>query len=166
MNLPVIQDPLLVTVDMQERLVPAMAGSEEVVARVKILLQGAAELKIPVIATEQYPKGLGPTLPEISELFPEGTPVPAKTSFSVFGEPEFRRALGGRRPHSLIFCGIEAHVCVLQSLFDAIEEGVKNSDCIQDRGLMGTFETAAHGIMVKIDGVVLWFSDETFEIQI
>ena len=51
-------------------------------------------------------------------------------------------------------------------IFDAIEEGVKNSDTIQDRGLMGTFETAAHGIMVKIDGVVLWFSDETFEIQI
>ena len=98
MNLPVIQDPLLVTVDMQERLVPAMTGSEEVVARVKILLQGAAELKIPVIATEQYPKGLGPTLPEISELFPEGTVVPAKTSFSVFGEPEFRVALGRRRP--------------------------------------------------------------------
>ena len=123
MNLPVIQDPLLVTVDMQERLVPAMTGAEELVPRVKILLQGAAELKIPVIATEQYPKGLGPTLPEISELFPEGTVVPAKTSFSVFGEPEFRVALGRRRPRSLIFCGIETHVCVLQSVFDAIEQG-------------------------------------------
>ena len=123
MNLPVIQDPLLVMVDMQERLVPAMTGGEELVARVKILLQGAVELKVPVIATEQYPKGLGPTLPGISELFPEGTPVPAKTSFSVFGEPEFRTALGRRRPHTLIFCGIETHVCVLQSVFDAIEEG-------------------------------------------
>ena len=123
MNLPVIQDPCLVTVDMQERLVPAMTGAEELVARVKILLRGAAELKISVIATEQYPKGLGPTLPEIAELFPEGTPVSAKTSFSVFGEPEFQRALGRHRPHSLIFCGIETHVCVLQSLFDAIEEG-------------------------------------------
>lgn len=51
-------------------------------------------------------------------------------------------------------------------IFAAIEEGIKNSDSIQDRGLMGTFYPPAHGIMVRIDDVVLWFSDETFEIQI
>lgn len=51
-------------------------------------------------------------------------------------------------------------------IFAAIEEGVKNSDTIEDKGLMGTFYPPAHGILVRIDGVVLWFSDETFEIQI
>ena len=116
-------DPALIAVDLQEKLVPAMCETEKFLPRAKILLQGAKELGLRVIATEQYPKGLGPTLPEIAELFPAGTVAAAKTSFSVFGEPAFRGELEKCRPHSLIFCGIEAHVCVLQSVFDALEAG-------------------------------------------
>ena len=123
MNLPVIQDPLLVSVDLQERLLPAVHGREELTARVGILLQGAAALGVRMIATEQYPRGLGSTLPELAALFAPGTPAVAKTSFSVFGESAFRGELAKCRPHALIFCGVEAHVCVLQSIFDAIEEG-------------------------------------------
>lgn len=123
MNLPIIKDPAVIAIDLQEKLVPSVTDGEKTVARAKVLLQGAAELDVRVIATEQYPKGLGNTIPEISETFAPGTPVIAKTSFSVFGEEQFRTELLRSRPHSLIFCGIESHVCVLSSIFDAIEEG-------------------------------------------
>ncbi|MBR2374520.1 MAG: isochorismatase family protein [Lentisphaeria bacterium] len=123
MNLPVIHDPAVIAIDLQEKLVPSVNAGADTVARARVLLQGAAELGVRVIATEQYPKGLGNTVPEIAETFAPGTPVIAKTSFSVFGEEQFRTELLKNRPHSLIFCGIESHVCVLSSIFDAIEEG-------------------------------------------
>lgn len=124
MNLPNCYDPALITVDIQERLAPSVYNPEEVVSRAAVLLRGAAELGVPVIATEQYPKGLGNTIPAITETFdPEKSVVVAKTSFSVFGEEKFREELAKAAPHTLIFCGIESHVCVLQSVFDALEAG-------------------------------------------
>jgi nicotinamidase-related amidase len=124
MNLPNCFDPALITVDFQERLVPSIYNPEEVVSRASVLLRGAAELGVPVIATEQYPKGLGNTVPAIAETFvPEKTAVVAKTSFSVFGEDRFREELAKLSPHTLIFCGVETHVCVLSSVFDALEAG-------------------------------------------
>lgn len=124
MNLPNCIEPALITVDLQERLVPTMYNSDEVVARASVLLRGAAELGVPVIATEQYPKGLGNTIPAISELLVPGqSSVVAKTSFSVFGEELFCEELKKLHPRTLIFCGIETHVCVLHSVFDAIEAG-------------------------------------------
>ena len=95
----------LVLVDVQARLVPAMSDFEAAANRIKLLLSGAKELALPVIATEQYPQGLGNTLPEFAELLPENTPVIAKTGFSVFQEPEFIKALEKDKPETLIFCG-------------------------------------------------------------
>jgi len=115
----------LIVVDMQERLAPAMADFEACADRVELLLKGAAELKLDVIATEQYPKGLGTTLPRFADILPEKTPVIAKTGFSVFEEPAFRTALAACSRKTLVFCGIESHVCVLQSVFDALERGFK-----------------------------------------
>lgn len=124
MNLPNCFDPVLITVDLQERLVPSVFNPDDVVGRASVLLRGAAELGVPVIATEQYPKGLGNTIPAVAETFvPEKSVVVAKTSFSVFGEEKFREELAKLRPHSLIFCGIETQVCILQSVFDALEAG-------------------------------------------
>ena len=124
MNLPNCFDPVIVTVDIQERLVPSVYNPDEIVARASVLLRGAAELGVRVIATEQYPKGLGNTVPEIAETFvPGSSAVIEKNAFSVFGEENFRNELLKNRPHSLIFCGVESHVCVLQSVFNAIEEG-------------------------------------------
>ena len=115
----------LVVVDLQEKLAPAMSEFEECANRVEMLLKGAAELKLDTIATEQYPKGLGATLPRFAGLLPPGTPVVAKTGFSVFEEPAFRTALAASTRKTLVFCGIESHVCVLQSVFDALERGFK-----------------------------------------
>ena len=124
MNLPNAADPVIIAVDLQERLMPSVYNTDEVTARAKVLLAGAAVIGVPVIATEQYPKGLGNTIPAIAETFvPEKSCVVAKTSFSVFGEEKFQEALSQMRPHSLIFCGMETHVCVLHSVFDALEAG-------------------------------------------
>ncbi len=115
----------LVLIDVQARLVPAMSGFERTQDRIKLLLSGAAALGMPVIATEQYPQGLGSTLPEFSELLPGGTPVIAKTGFSVFEEPLFAEELKKDPPQTLIFCGIESHVCVFQSALDSLEAGYR-----------------------------------------
>jgi len=113
----------LIVIDLQQRLAPAMSGFESCADRVELLLDGAAALGLSAIVTEQYPKGLGPTLERFSSRLPEGTPVIAKTGFSVFAEPGFRTELASSARRSLIFCGIESHVCVLQSVFDALERG-------------------------------------------
>ena len=110
------RDGLLVVVDMQARLVPVLADPDSLSARVQFLLRSAGQLSVPVVASEQYPKGLGHTIPEVAEYLPEGAVV-EKMSFSAMREPAFRDALGrhaaGRG--QAVVCGAEAHVCVLQT---------------------------------------------------
>ena len=123
MNLPNCFDPALITVDLQERLVPSVYNPDEVVSRATVLLKGAAELGVPVIATEQYPKGLGSTLEEIASVLPAGTPVIEKTSFSCYGTEAFAEAIQRLDRECVILCGVESHVCVLQTAMDAIAAG-------------------------------------------
>ena len=122
MKFPTVENAALVMIDMQQKLLPAMNDPQKVLERNVLMLNGANELGLDVIVTEQYPKGLGATVPELSGLFKENTPVIAKSSFSVFGSNEFCAALASRRREVLIFCGVEAHVCLLQSVFDALEQ--------------------------------------------
>jgi len=102
----------LVVVDVQEKLAGAMPadGLQALVRHCNILLQAAALLEIPVLHTEQYPKGLGPTL---SELAVPGTPI-EKTAFSCCSEPKFCRQLPADRPQ-VVLAGMEAHICILQT---------------------------------------------------
>lgn len=110
------RDGLLVVVDMQARLVPVLADPDSLTARVQFLLRAAAQLSVPMVASEQYPKGLGHTVPEVADYLPDGAVV-EKLTFSAMREPAFRDALeshaAGRR--QAIVCGAEAHVCVLQT---------------------------------------------------
>ena len=137
MNVPKFEETLFVAVDLQERLIPSMYNPDDVTARAAVLLKGAAELGVRGIATEQYPKGLGNTIPAIAETFvPENTSVVAKTSFSVFGEENFRAELEKKYPRTIVFCGVEAHVCVLSSIFDALAAGfnvVVAADAVSSR---------------------------------
>ena len=119
MTFPTVENSLLTAVDLQTRLLPAMSDPERIVARSSIMLRGAAALGVDIAVTEQYPKGLGHTLPELAACLPEGAPVIEKSCFSVFGSAEFRRVLSMRRRQVLIFVGVEAHVCLLQSVLDA-----------------------------------------------
>ena len=120
-----VDNSCLVVIDIQTRLTSAMPV--KVLARLKrninILLQSAKTLSIPVLATEQYPKGLGPTEPEIVELLPDNTLIFEKTCFSCTGSEQLLKQLkeGGRK--QVILVGIEAHVCVLQTAILLIEQG-------------------------------------------
>ena len=115
------QDAILVLVDFQERLMPVMKAGEELEATVVKLVKGCKVLGVPILITEQYPKGLGHTLPELSALMPNVHPV-EKTTFSCLAESRFTRQL--TRDHSqVILSGMEAHICVVQTALDLQAQG-------------------------------------------
>jgi nicotinamidase-related amidase len=111
---------LLLLVDMQERLVPAMANAADVTDRCGILLRAAYELGVPIFASEQYPKGLGATLPALAEF---ATRRLEKVEFSAYANPAIRDELKCAGQSQLILAGVEAHVCVLQTGLELIEAG-------------------------------------------
>jgi nicotinamidase-related amidase len=113
-------DTALLVVDVQERLVPAILGHRQVVWNVGRLIDGAKLLGLPVAATEQYPKGLGPTVPELARRLGE---IPSKLTFSCGGCPEIFRELEGRGIFKVLVCGMEAHVCVQQTVLDLVGQG-------------------------------------------
>ncbi len=113
----------LVVVDIQERLYSAIPGLEPFMPKIKMLLKAAAELKTPVVVTEQYPRGLGNTLPELKELFQPAWPVLEKTDFSCWGVEAFRRELAAKKVKAVVLMGIECHVCVQQTAFDLLSQG-------------------------------------------
>src|SRR5690349_15370623 len=112
----------LIVVDVQARLVPAIHDAEAVVARVRLLLEAARQLGVPALASEQYPKGLGPTLEPVAALLPEGAILP-KTTFSCARDPRLMDAIKGLDRDQLLVCGVEAHVCVLQSALELQVQG-------------------------------------------
>ena len=117
-------DTVLVVVDVQERLVPAVSDRDPIVWNTRRLIDGAKLFDVPVIVTEQYPKGLGPTMPELIAALPEGAPVIEKKSFSACLVPEFLEKL--RRcesVHKVLLTGMETHVCILQTALDLLSLG-------------------------------------------
>jgi nicotinamidase-related amidase len=115
----------LLLVDMQERLLPAMTGGDDIAQRCAILVKAAKRLNIPVTASEQYPKGLGHTVPGLKAEI-GNAPVFEKIAFSCWRDAALKDHLIGhyerQRPLVLI-AGIEAHVCVLQSAIDLAAAG-------------------------------------------
>lgn len=111
----------VVLIDVQERLFPAMEEREALKSALLLLLRGAKILGLPVLATEQYPKGLGSTIPEIKAVL-ENAAILEKTSFSVSGAPDFWKRLEALGTKFVAVCGIETHVCVYQSVADLIEK--------------------------------------------
>jgi len=122
-------------IDIQERLFPVMHDKDELLRRVLILLEGLKILNIPVLVTEQYPKGLGATLDPLAAALDQPEAI-EKLSFSCCGAPNYISALEKLGKPCVIICGIEAHVCVLQTLIDLVEKGYKPvvvADCISSR---------------------------------
>jgi nicotinamidase-related amidase len=111
------EDTGLLVVDVQERLVPAISGHQRVVWNIRRLIDGAKILGLSVVATEQYPKGLGPTVPELAGRLGA---VPSKLTFSCGGCPGLFEELQSRGIHKLLVCGVEAHVCVQQTVLDLL----------------------------------------------
>lgn len=124
-------------VDIQERLVPAMAENETLINNCKILIEGLSTLNIPLLVTQQYTKGLGETVSEISTVIPNFNPL-EKRDFSCCDETSVREQLKLNGAHNIIICGIESHVCVLQTAIDLKEAGynpVVVMDCVSSRSL-------------------------------
>jgi nicotinamidase-related amidase len=111
---------VLVVVDVQEAFRKAVEGFDEIARRTAILVQGAAVLGVPVVVTEQYPRGLGDTVPELLEHLGEA-PRLAKTVFSAARAEGFD--LHGRE--QALVCGVEAHVCVSQTVLDLLAGGTE-----------------------------------------
>ena len=114
-------EAVLVVVDIQEKLFPAIADKEAMLEKSIKTIEFCRRLGIPILVTEQYPKGLGQTLPEVqAALGDQYRPIP-KTAFSCLGEPAFVEALYGTEKEWLILIGIETHVCVCQTALTALE---------------------------------------------
>jgi nicotinamidase-related amidase len=114
----------LVVIDIQEKLLPPIFQKEQLLRNAQLLIRAAGILKIPVLVSTQYAKGLGGTVPEISSLL-EGNEAIDKTLFSCFGSAAFcneLKRLPGRR-NTLLLCGMESHICVTQTALGALREG-------------------------------------------
>jgi len=110
----------LLVVDLQEKLLSAIEGHERLVSKVIALIRGARTLQLPVWATEQYPRGLGPTTSAIAELI---TDRPAKTTFHCCVVPQLLEQLYGQNVRHVTVAGIEAHVCVAQTALELLDMG-------------------------------------------
>ncbi|HEY5999736.1 MAG TPA: hydrolase [bacterium] len=117
------EDAVLLVVDIQERLAAAMAEREKVVANAGHLVAAAKLLDVPVLHTEQYPRGLGPTVPELREALGPALPV-EKLTFDCCGEPSFTPALEAAGCSTVIVCGMETHICVLQTVLGLLAQGL------------------------------------------
>ncbi len=115
----------LLVIDVQERLCAAMDPDR--LARVRkntvILLKAAQVLRLPVLVTEQYPKGIGPTLSDIREAFPDGQVVREKSCFSCADSDDFMADLRQCGRDQLLLTGMETHVCVFQTARDLVRKG-------------------------------------------
>lgn len=119
-----VEQSLLLAVDLQEKLVPVMADQKTLVRRVSRLMRAAEALGVPTLVTEQYPKGLGRTLPKLMKVLGEDVPIHEKLKFSGCVEP-VAEAIESSGRSTVVVVGIEAHVCVLLTCLDLLERGYR-----------------------------------------
>jgi nicotinamidase-related amidase len=118
---------LVLLVDIQEKLLAAMpsAAASLLLKNTRILLEAARLLAVPVLATEQYPKGLGRTVPSVADALALREVVPIeKLAFDACGEPRFEVALNHLAPRFVIVLGVEAHICVFQTARELVNRGI------------------------------------------
>lgn len=115
-----LDDTALVVIDVQGKLAQLMHERDALFKNLRLMIQGAKALELPVLLTEQYPKGLGPTIPEVAELLTDVAPI-TKTAFSCCGEPAFNEAFAALGRRQTLLVGIETHVCVWQTVHDLLE---------------------------------------------
>ena len=115
----------LVVIDVQEAFRNVIPQFEQIAVRISTALRGFHILEVPIIVTEQYPKGLGPTVEEITLSLPEGNVPLEKRAFSACGAGPFMKMLEEFDVSQIVICGIETHVCVSQTAHDLLERGVE-----------------------------------------
>lgn len=126
----------LLIIDLQEAFRQSIADSGEIARRIAVFTRGARLLKVPVLVTEQYPKGLGRTVAEIAEVLAPENDIIEKTAFSSCGAQAFIEKLEKIGARQIIVAGIEAHVCVNQTVHDLLARNYQThllTDCISSR---------------------------------
>jgi nicotinamidase-related amidase len=129
------EEAVAIVVDIQERLLPHIHESDIILRNCMKLIEGLKILSVPIIITQQYTRGLGPTVQSIVQMFSEFRYI-EKISFSCQDEPAFRNELALLGKTDIIICGIESHVCVLQTCLDLLEAGMRPvivEDCVSSR---------------------------------
>jgi len=116
------KNSVLILVDFQERLVPAIDNGAAAVEKACLLLKVARRLSVPLLITEQYPKGLGPTARVLRDLAPEVSPI-EKITFSAMQEGAFVQALRDSGRQQVVIAGMETHVCLFQTAMDIHASG-------------------------------------------
>ena len=112
----------VLVVDVQEKLMPKIVGAGDIVRNIGFVLDAAPLVGVVVVATEQYPKGLGPTVPELAKRLPDR---PDKLTFSSCGVPDLTESLHRKGRSRVLLVGIEAHVCILNTALDLLAEGFR-----------------------------------------
>lgn len=113
---------LLLVIDVQGKLADLAWRSDTIQKNIRTLIEGMKVLDVPILATEQYPKGLGSTVPSIAVMLGDA-PLIEKNSFSCCGEPAFEMKLIEQHKTDIVVCGIETHVCVYQTVRDLLGLG-------------------------------------------
>ena len=119
-------DSLILLIDIQEKLLPKILGCTEILNCSLKIIDVAKVLNIPIVVSEQYPKGLGSTVKSIKSRLKESNfKLFEKTTFSCLGDIEIRNYFKQQKKKQIIVCGIETHICVLQSVNDLLKNGNK-----------------------------------------
>ncbi len=114
---------VLLVIDIQEKLLPPIYEKERLIRNSQLLIRLAKLLSIPMLFSTQYAKGLGQTVPEISSLVP-GAEVKDKLQFGCFANGEFCSTFAGIKGRdTLLLCGMETHICVMQTALGALNQG-------------------------------------------
>jgi nicotinamidase-related amidase len=119
-----IEDCALAVIDIQEKLLPAIFEKERLVRNSQLLVRLADILQLPIIVSTQYVKGLGPTVEEIKSLLPTVKEVD-KLEFGCFGNGAYCSTVAGlTNRNTLLLCGMESHICVMQTALGALNQGL------------------------------------------
>ena len=141
-------------IDIQERLVPVMEDNDQLIENCSKLIQGLQILDVPLLVTQQYTKGLGDTINEIKSAVKDFQYI-EKKDFSCLDEPVFAEKLALSEAKNVIICGIESHVCVLQTAIDLKDAGyvpVVVMDCVSSRSFDDVDLTAER---FRYEGIVM-----------
>ena len=110
-----LEDSLVLIIDVQDKLLNAVFNKEQVEKKSAIIAEAAKILGIPVVVTEQYPKGLGNTIPAVKDALAEDTEIFEKTAFSALNNEEILEAIKKHNKKQILIFGIETHICVSQT---------------------------------------------------
>lgn len=148
------EEAALVIIDVQEKLFPLVFEKDKILGNIRKLIKFAKIINMPIILTEQYPKGLGPTIPEVKELIPEIQPV-EKVEFSCFRSEKFKSLLKDLGIKTLIITGIETHICIAQTSIEGLSNGYKSCVIIDATSSRNPEDKSAALERMKQSGVVI-----------